>query len=183
MTNTCWATRLLTRNAEKKPYDKINNIAANVLLNLTSGMRFEGSLNVDMNDITMNMVPYPQLHFLVPAMSPFTLHNGSAPSSSASQHRAIDRLFHDIMSRDHQLMSCDPRQSMYLACGLLTRGGITAADVSRNVGTIKASIRMPYWNQEVCALFCTFVCSMWSRYGACASATLYILYIVYCILY
>jgi tubulin epsilon len=155
-----YTTCFFSCNAEKKPYDKVNNIAANVLLNLTSGMRFEGSLNVDMNDITMNMVPYPQLHFLVPAMSPFTLHNRTTPSS-VSQHRAIDRLFQDIMSRDHQLMSCDPRQSMYLACGLLTRGGITAADVSRNVGAMKASIQMPYWNQEVRTLTCAF----WLQYA------------------
>lgn len=136
-------------HAEKKPFDKMNNLAASTLLNLTCGMRFDGTLNVDMNDITMNMVPYPHLHFLVPAMSPLLTTPTPAAPSASLQHRAIDRQFHDIMSRDHQLMAVDPRQSMYLACGLLARGGITAADVSRNVGLLKANMRMPYWNQEV----------------------------------
>ena len=27
-------------------------------------MRYEGDLNVDLNEITMNMVPYPKQHFL-----------------------------------------------------------------------------------------------------------------------
>eukprot|EP00983_Pelagomonas_calceolata_P077717 1153972-Pelagomonas_calceolata.AAC.3 len=43
-----------------KPFDAMNGIAASMLLNMTSSMRFEGSLNVDLNDITMNLVPYPQ---------------------------------------------------------------------------------------------------------------------------
>ena len=36
----------------------------------SSASRFEGSLNVDLNEITMNLVPFPRLHYLVPALSP-----------------------------------------------------------------------------------------------------------------
>lgn len=53
-----------------KPFDSMNGIAATLLLNTTSSVRFEGSLNVDLNDITMNLVPFPRMHFLVSAMSP-----------------------------------------------------------------------------------------------------------------
>jgi tubulin epsilon len=44
-----------------KPFDSMNGIAASMLLNMTSSVRFEGSLNVDLNDITMNLVPFPQV--------------------------------------------------------------------------------------------------------------------------
>ena len=37
---------------------------------LFSPSRFEGSLNVDLNEISMNLVPFPRLHYLVSAMSP-----------------------------------------------------------------------------------------------------------------
>jgi tubulin epsilon len=33
-------------------------------------MRFEGDLNVDLNEITMNLVPYPRMHFLLSSLSP-----------------------------------------------------------------------------------------------------------------
>ena len=33
-------------------------------------MRFEGVLNVDLNEITMNLVPFPRLHFLVSSLAP-----------------------------------------------------------------------------------------------------------------
>ena len=39
----------------------MNGVAASMLLNMTSSMRFEGSLNVDLNDITMNLVPFPRV--------------------------------------------------------------------------------------------------------------------------
>ena len=28
------------------------------------------SLNVDLNEITMNLVPFPKLHFLIPSLAP-----------------------------------------------------------------------------------------------------------------
>ena len=54
----------------EKPFDSMNNIVANMLLNLTSSSRFEGSLNVDLNEITMNLVPFPRMHYLLSSLSP-----------------------------------------------------------------------------------------------------------------
>ena len=48
----------------------MNNIIAHLLSNITCSMRFDGILNVDINEITMNLVPYPDLKFLISAMAP-----------------------------------------------------------------------------------------------------------------
>ncbi len=53
-----------------KHYDKENSIVAHVINNLTCSMRFEGDLNVDLNEITMNLVPFPRMHFLMSSLSP-----------------------------------------------------------------------------------------------------------------
>lgn len=53
-------------------------------------MRFEGSLNVDLNEITMNLVPFPRMHYLVSSLSPLALlkpHNPSAQSAAAISRR------------------------------------------------------------------------------------------------
>jgi hypothetical protein len=39
-------------------------VVAQVVSSLTSSLRFEGSLNVDMNEFQTNLVPYPRIHFL-----------------------------------------------------------------------------------------------------------------------
>ena len=56
--------------SEKKPFDNMNNIVANMMLNMTCSARFEGSLNIDINEITMNLVPFPKMHYLVPSLTP-----------------------------------------------------------------------------------------------------------------
>lgn len=65
----------------EKPFDAMNNIVANLLLNITSSARFEGSLNMDLNEIAMNLVPFPHLHYLVPSLTPlYTLADVSVPT-------------------------------------------------------------------------------------------------------
>ncbi|XP_062267840.1 tubulin epsilon chain isoform X2 [Platichthys flesus] len=65
----------------EKPFDAMNNIVANLLLNITSSARFEGSLNMDLNEIAMNLVPFPRLHYLVPSLTPlYTLADVSIPT-------------------------------------------------------------------------------------------------------
>ncbi len=43
------------------------------ILNVTSSCRFPGSLNVDLNEITMNLVPFPRMHYLTTCLSPLFL--------------------------------------------------------------------------------------------------------------
>ena len=82
------------------PFDAMNGIAANLLLNLTSSVRFEGALNVDINDITMNLVPFPRMHFLLSAMAPLA---GAADLARlAATPRAIDQAFTEVFSRENQ---------------------------------------------------------------------------------
>jgi len=66
------STILETANAKKKAnhFEKENSIVANVINNLTCSMRFEGDLNVDLNEITMNLVPFPKMHFLQSSIAP-----------------------------------------------------------------------------------------------------------------
>ncbi|XP_051853520.1 tubulin epsilon chain isoform X2 [Antechinus flavipes] len=70
----------IKKKPQKKPFDTMNNIVGNLLLNLTSSARFEGSLNMDLNEITMNLVPFPQLHYLVSSLTPlYTLADVNIP--------------------------------------------------------------------------------------------------------
>ncbi|XP_017514269.2 tubulin epsilon chain isoform X3 [Manis javanica] len=69
-----------TFKKRQKPFDAMNNIVANLLLSLTSSARFEGSLNMDLNEISMNLVPFPQLHYLVSSLTPlYTLADVNIP--------------------------------------------------------------------------------------------------------
>ncbi|KAI1897436.1 hypothetical protein AGOR_G00083270 [Albula goreensis] len=127
----------------EKPFDAMNNIVANLLLNLTSSARFEGSLNMDLNEITMNLVPFPRLHYLVSSLTPlYTLADVNIPT------RRLDQMFTDAFSKDHQLIRADPKHSLYLACALMVRGNVQVSDLRRNIERLRPSLPFVSWNQE-----------------------------------
>lgn len=93
-------------------------------------MRFEGDLNVDLNEITMNLVPFPRMHFLLSSLSP--LYNVLNPKL---QPRNIDETFKEALEKGNQLIQqANPQESLYLACGLIVRGPkVEISDITRNV--------------------------------------------------
>eukprot|EP00644_Phytophthora_capsici_P008497 jgi/Phyca11/111385/e_gw1.20.707.1 len=124
-------------------FGDMNNIVAHLLTNLTSSMRFEGSLNVDLNEITTNLVPFPKLHFLLSSMSPVF-----ATSDPRQQPRRLNQMFAEAFQKDHQLIRANPRASVYLACGLLMRGNVEVSDINANIQRLQSEVRMIHWNQE-----------------------------------
>ena len=62
-----------------------------------------GALNTDLSDITSNLVPFPRLHFLVPALAPLyaTHHAGTRrPGSATADHN------HGLVGRTLQAPGC-----------------------------------------------------------------------------
>ncbi|TPX72319.1 hypothetical protein SpCBS45565_g00622 [Spizellomyces sp. 'palustris'] len=116
------------------PFDAMNNIAANLLMNMTSSMRFEGTMNVDINDIVTNLVPFPRLKFLISSMTPlYTLANVKPPP------RRLDQMFIDAFSRESQLIRADPKAST---------GNIEISDLRRNVERMASHLTFVPWNRE-----------------------------------
>eukprot|EP00882_Tetradesmus_deserticola_P008036 GHRQ01008465.1.p1 GENE.GHRQ01008465.1~~GHRQ01008465.1.p1 ORF type:complete len:484 (+),score=208.82 GHRQ01008465.1:280-1731(+) len=126
-------------------WDAMNGIAANMLLHLTSSVRFEGTLNTDLNDITMNLVPFPRMHFLLSSLAPL-----ASPKDMAqlAQPRSVDQLFSDVFSREGQLLACDPRSHTCLATALMMRGRLSLNDAQRNIARLRPSLKMAHWNTE-----------------------------------
>ena len=131
-------------DSKKKPYDQMNSIIAHLLCNFTCSMRFEGSLNVDINDITMNLVPFPRLHFLSSSLSPLfhVLDKKLEPRKS-------DQIFSDIFHKDYQLISMSNfYNGTYLASALIARGDLSLSDINLNISKQKQKLKMVHWNHE-----------------------------------
>jgi tubulin epsilon len=113
-----------------------------------------GPLNVDLNEITMNLVPFPRMHFLLSSMAPLVAPvdvaaaGGGRGGGGAVPSRTVDGLFADAFSREAQLLRADPRRSTYLAAALLLRGPVTLSDIHRNAARLSSTLRMAPWNTE-----------------------------------
>ncbi|GAB5033511.1 Hypothetical protein NocV09_01400450 [Nannochloropsis oceanica] len=144
-------------------FDGMNDIVARVLLDLTASMRFGGDLNVDLNEITTNLVPFPRLHYLMTSLSLYPSAISSSPhignhewaplGGSSAAHAAaslhLRTICSAVFSRPNQLLRSDPRRGTVLASALLFRGrGLSLADITENVKKIQKDIRMVSWNPD-----------------------------------
>ncbi|CAH8870589.1 unnamed protein product [Trichobilharzia szidati] len=107
-----------------------------------SSSRFEGTMNVDLNEISMNLVPFPRLHYLIAAQSPLNM------TDRVSAPRKLDQIFADAFTKDYQLMSTDPCRHVYMAAALLVRGAINATDIRRNIEKLRSRLCFVPWNRE-----------------------------------
>jgi tubulin alpha len=51
-------------------YTNLNRIIAQIISSITASLRFDGALNVDLNEFQTNLVPYPRIHFPLATYAP-----------------------------------------------------------------------------------------------------------------
>ncbi|KAK3915072.1 Tubulin epsilon chain [Frankliniella fusca] len=125
--------------AASSPYEDMNSVIVNMLLNFTSGSRFPGSLNVDMSELSTNMVPYPKLNFLSCGLTPLGF--------SSSQVLPVPKQV-EPWARDHQLLKIDPLAGTLLGATLLSRGNVTLSDIRYNVSRLQNRGKFIPWNHD-----------------------------------
>merc|ERR1711998_177138 len=54
----------------KPSYLNLNVLITKVVSSMTAALRFEGELNVDLNEFQTNLVPFPRLHFMTTSLAP-----------------------------------------------------------------------------------------------------------------
>ena len=60
-------------DVERPSYYNLNRLIAQIISSITASLRFDGALNVDLNEFQTNLVPYPRhdLYRVVPISSYF----------------------------------------------------------------------------------------------------------------
>jgi tubulin alpha len=118
---------------ERPSYKNLNRLIAQVVSSLTASLRFEGSLNVDINDFPTVLVPYPRLHMLISAYAPLL-------SREKAYHETFScaELTTSVMTEPTSLLTkCDPSHGKFMSCCLMYRGDITPSDIKTTMSTIK----------------------------------------------
>lgn len=128
---------------ERPSYSHLNRLISQVVSSITSSIRFNGSLNVDMNEFQTNLVPYPRIHFPLVSFAPFL------PSQKVSHEGVtVADLTSSVFEKENQMVKCDPKDGKYMACCMLYRGDVVPKDVNQAIATIKQKndIRFVDWS-------------------------------------
>ena len=55
---------------ERPTYTNLNRLIGQIVSSITASLRFDGALNVDLNEFQTNLVPYPRIHFPLATYAP-----------------------------------------------------------------------------------------------------------------
>ncbi|XP_046658860.1 tubulin alpha-8 chain-like [Homalodisca vitripennis] len=127
---------------ERPCYENLNRIIGQVVSSVTASLRFDGALNVDMNEFQTNLVPYPRLHFPLTSFAPLL-----SRSRSFHEHISVFDITSSCFDPANQLVRCDLRKGKYMACCLLYRGDVAPKDVNTSIASVKSkkSINFVDW--------------------------------------
>merc|ERR1712154_414817 len=91
---------------------------------MTASLRFEGELNVDLNEFQTNLVPFPRLHFMITAMSPVT-----TEKKKETARNDIQGITEECFAAQHffaKIADFDAEEDKYMAISVNYRGTMKA---------------------------------------------------------
>lgn len=119
-------------DVERPTYANLNRLISQVVSSITASLRFEGELNVDLNEFQTNLVPYPRIHFPLASFAPIL-------SVNKAHHSGLDtqEITKAVFEPANQMVKCDPRQGKYMSCCMLYRGDVKPRNVNDAISKIK----------------------------------------------
>jgi len=113
-------------------YSNLNRVIAQTVSSITASLRFEGQLNVDLNEFQTNLVPFPRIHFPLTSFAPLV-----DRASMQHQSNSTFELTNACFQESNQLVKCNTKNGKYMACCLLYRGDVQPRETNQAVADIK----------------------------------------------
>ena len=108
---------------ERPDFRDLNEYICNIISSSTAGIRFKGSLNMDLRKLAMNILPFPRLKFLSISDAPL-MYNAARKYTKISIDTLITELFHSHQFLSDIQVGQDTHgwNGKYLAASIIFRG-------------------------------------------------------------
>jgi len=127
----------------KRPdYDTLNRMIAKSVSSMTASLRFEGELNVDLNEFQTNLVPFPRLHFMITSMAPVT-----TKKKKETTNTDTDEITKQCFAQKHffaKIADFDPEEDKYMAISMNYRGSVKAKEANAAVQKCKTEKKIVF---------------------------------------
>jgi tubulin alpha len=138
------AYRICQENLDLKfaTYDNVNRLIAKAISAMTASLRFDGELNVDLNEYQTNLVPFPRLHFMTNSVSPI-ISKRKAMNETFTVQDVVDAAV-DSKNFFVNYPDFDIQEDKYMAMTLLFRGEAKAREVARTVEWLRKKDKVQF---------------------------------------
>ncbi len=129
-------------NVKRPTYTNLNRLIAQIISSITASLRFDGALNVDLNEFQTNLVPYRRVHYPLATYGPTF-----PPDKAIHEHNSVEELTKKCFEPDNQMVKCNPQLGKYMSVCLLYRGDIVPQSVNEAIRKLKTnkSIQFVDW--------------------------------------
>ncbi|ETO27394.1 tubulin alpha-4 chain [Reticulomyxa filosa] len=129
----------------KPDVSNVNRLIAKVMSSMTVSLRFGGELNASLDELQMNLIPFPRLHFLTTGMSPI-VSKMDVNTISNDVQTITDECFKPTNWLVHY-NSFDPMDDKYMSIVLNYRGNITSKEANTSIQWLKKNdkVRLVEW--------------------------------------
>lgn len=123
-------------------YENLNRLICKVISSMTASLRFEGEMNVDLNEFQTNLVPFPRLHFMLTAMAPI-LTQAKIDSSNNEVQSITDDCVQPVNFLA-KFKDFDAVEDKYMAISLNYRGDVKAKEANATVQWLKTNNKISF---------------------------------------
>jgi len=123
-------------------YDNLNRIIAKTISAMTASLRFDGELNVDLNEYQTNLVPFPRLHFMTNSLAPVI-----AKAKASNETFSVQDVTDQAVNPDYFLVrypDFDGAEDKYMSCTVLFRGNIKSKDSNKVIQWLKDNNKLTF---------------------------------------
>jgi len=128
---------------KKVQYSHLNKLCAKSISCMTAALRFEGDLNVDMNEFQTNLVPFPRLHFMTTSIAPLNPASDEDPKNSVTC-KSITSKVADPKNFLIKYEDFDTVEDKYMAISLAYRGKIESKTANATVQWMKKENKVSF---------------------------------------
>merc|ERR1711933_24489 len=108
----------------------------------TASLRFEGELNVDLNEFQTNLVPFPRLHFMITSMAPVTTRKKKETAKNDIQ--GITEECFSARNFFTKIADFDAEEDKYMAISVNYRGDVKAKKANATVQWLKTNKKVTF---------------------------------------
>jgi len=113
-------------------YEDLNHLVSQVMSGVTCSLRFPGQVNSDLRKLSVNLVPFPRLHFFQVGYAPL-----NALSAKNFTPLNINELTSQLFDARNLMVHADPRKGKYLSVSCLFRGKVASQEVDAAMASVQ----------------------------------------------